>query len=679
MRSTAIWALVASVALFSATHAVSIASQQLRGVVSDVCEHFLQISDYAAGHCNISDFNTMDSKCVESFELFYETPSLLLDCEKHAEAQNAKVKMLTFIDIYSRWQQHHTCELFHAKEKKAAVSCGGADVHRIWQEEAWPLYCDEIFELYKANRKEIDASCERTQYSDAFWEAYADYIALPICKTYYERVRDTVSHDCDTNVHTPPCNRMFSWYLRYQAQIERECLEVQGAKPFYKGFYAWKHSRGRQGGQMATYLAPVRVLLVSLAIQWSTCFAEFVYYDFNGTTGLILNGDAATSSCIHIARNDYSDRAGADDVREASIEMIQHQRLERVMTETVETEDHSTSARIAVETARVGHRDAFVKSLEERCAVRLRLTASQPRQISSVWYSEQLPVLQGFETRFTFQISDQSKRCYEVKDENFGTRHYRSCTVHGGDGFAFVIHSNPSKTAAVGYRDAKTQSQMGYEGIQNSLAIEFDTWHNGETPDTFYDHVAIYSNGADGNSLLESARLSTTALQDIADGRIHAVKIRYYNELKYEYVSYFSGTASLTTFIKDVSEGRRVGTLVVFADDGIDKDVPLLAIPINLAVALRLTSDQAYVGFTASTGNSWQKHDILGWYYCTQPPCLDQYGTEMTFAFDYNQQSMVSTASHQNNLYPIYIYPDSTPWVKKQTYFATTQRVGLIS
>lgn len=84
-------------------------------------------------------------------------------------------------------------------------------------------------------------------------------------------------------------------------------------------------------------------------------------------------------------------------------------------------------------------------------------------------------------------------------------------------------------------------------------------------------------------------------------------------------------------------------------------------------------------GFTASTGQSWQKHDVLGWYYCTQPPCLDEYGTERTFEFDYNQQSMRSTVSHGKSLYPLYIYPDTAPWAHPQTYFASGQSIGLAS
>lgn len=200
--------------------------------------------------------------------------------------------------------------------------------------------------------------------------------------------------------------------------------------------------------------------------------------------------------------------------------------------QTTETENHTTSGRIAKDSAQIGHRDAFVAVPTQQCAVRLRLTASQPNEVASVWYVEPLPVLQGFETRFTFQIADQSRRCFEVKDQHFNVRKYRTCMVHGGDGLAFVLHSHANKTATLGFQSGSQRSQIGYDGIQNSLAIEFDTWFNPESPDTFGDHVAIYSRGQGANSVLDSARLSASALQDIADGRVHAVKIRYYNELK---------------------------------------------------------------------------------------------------------------------------------------------------
>ena len=55
-------------------------------------------------------------------------------------------------------------------------------------------------------------------------------------------------------------------------------------------------------------------------------------------------------------------------------------------------------------------------------------------------------------------------------------------------------------------------------------------------------------------------------------------------------------------YIKDLSENRRLGTLLVFLDEGVTSDEPLMALPLNLAVTLDLPDDQAFVGFTASTG-----------------------------------------------------------------------------
>ncbi|GMF25047.1 unnamed protein product [Phytophthora lilii] len=354
----------------------------------------------------------------------------------------------------------------------------------------------------------------------------------------------------------------------------------------------------------------------------------------------VLEGSLAKSSLCESERR-YSKYSGAADAREATLEVVLTEQQEAIRLETRDTENHTTSGRIAVETATLGHRDVYQASEEKlQCPVRLRLTASQPHQVSSIWYAQQLPILQGFETRFTFQITDQSRRCFEVKDQNFGLHEYQSCAVHGGDGLAFVIHSHQNRTATIGEQG----SRMGFAGLQNSLAIEFDTWFNDETAgeDVFYDHVAIYSRGQNSNADVEYARISAAAVHDLADGKVHIVKIRYYPELK---------------------------------------------------------------GFTASTSSSWQKHDVLGWYYCTevltylhrgqpylaftnvlgriffflQPPCLDQYDTEMPFDFDYNEQSMLSTASHGNTLYPIFIYPDTVSWAKRQAYFAANQKVGLVS
>ena len=65
-------------------------------------------------------------------------------------------------------------------------------------------------------------------------------------------------------------------------------------------------------------------------------------------------------------------------------------------------------------------------------------------------------------------------------------------------------------------------------------------------------------------------------------------------------------------------EGKRIGTLAVYYDDD---DFPILALPINLSVLLKLDQGRALLGFTAATGLTWEKHDILSWQCCEEPPC----------------------------------------------------------
>lgn len=167
--------------------------------------------------------------------------------------------------------------------------------------------------------------------------------------------------------------------------------------------------------------------------------------------------------------------------------------------------------------------------------MRLRLTGSKPHQLSSVWYAEPVPIFQGFETGFRFQITDQSKRCTKARSKRNDVYLYESCFVHGGDGFAFVLHGNDHESSTLHHRPqsiTSRQAYMGFEGIENSIAVEFDTWYNPEFSDMFYDHVTIYSKGLEANSMLEDARLSSSVLHTLGDGLIHSVKIQYHPEVK---------------------------------------------------------------------------------------------------------------------------------------------------
>jgi hypothetical protein len=69
-----------------------------------------------------------------------------------------------------------------------------------------------------------------------------------------------------------------------------------------------------------------------------------------------------------------------------------------------------------------------------------------------------------------------------------GTLNLGSIDGGGADGMAFVLQPICSGLGGVG-------GGIGYLGISPSLAIEFDTWQNGDVNDPAQDHIALMKNG----------------------------------------------------------------------------------------------------------------------------------------------------------------------------------------
>ena len=161
--------------------------------------------------------------------------------------------------------------------------------------------------------------------------------------------------------------------------------------------------------------------------------------------------------------------------------------------------------------------------------------------------------------------------------------------------------------------------------VCDKVAIEFDTWTNVDTQmsdDVFQDHISIHSAGpySPNNSNQETA-LGYWRAYDVADGKVHKAKVQYLPYVETRYFELMTANENLVPYLKDNGEGRRLGTLAVFVDQGIVEDRPLLAIPVNLSLLLDLPQSLAYVGFTASTGRKWEKHDILTWDWCHSEAC----------------------------------------------------------
>ena len=130
----------------------------------------------------------------------------------------------------------------------------------------------------------------------------------------------------------------------------------------------------------------------------------------------------------------------------------------------------------------------------------LRLTPDMTSQRGAAWFNTRQSVQGGFDTTFQFQISASS----EVK----------------ADGLAFVIQNDPAGTSAIG----DGGGGIGYASIPNSLAVEFDTYNNGEftTP-----HVSVQTRGTAPNSRYDSASLGHLAFPSMADGNVHTARITY--------------------------------------------------------------------------------------------------------------------------------------------------------
>lgn len=342
--------------------------------------------------------------------------------------------------------------------------------------------------------------------------------------------------------------------------------------------------------------------------------AEFSFPDFNKTVGLVFNGDASTSDCgLNNTYPNIDNKQGSHNIHNDAILTGESNGL--YFTQTTKThEKNSETCKIKSTEAEFGHRNKFKAAIVTGCSTRLRLTPSAPSNVGSVWYESRVPVLKGFDTTFTFQITSQSHTCAEYIGHMHSMKHHRSCVVHGGDGFAFVIHlDRESGTTAIG-RDGQ---DLGYGGIINSIAVEFDTWTNVDTQginDIFHDHISIHSSSKLANSPGSHTALGHSRPIDLADGKIHTARIQYLPFLEKEYLEYFTANENLLPYIKDNGEGRRLGTLAVFLDaDSKVPSKPIIAVPLNLSILLNLPESLAWVGFTSSTGKKFENHDILSW------------------------------------------------------------------
>lgn len=182
------------------------------------------------------------------------------------------------------------------------------------------------------------------------------------------------------------------------------------------------------------------------------------------------------------------------------------------------------------------------------------LTPDVNWQSGAAWLPETVNVADGFTATFAVEIEPGSPP--------------------GADGFAFVLQNGPTGADAIGLPGAG----LGYSLIQNSLAVEFDTWVNTAFVETD-QHVAVHGIDSGSNTSSDATRVAMVDVQSLtASGTVHA---------RVEYVP---------------------GTLRVYVEDF---TTPLIEIALDIETVLDLPDGEAFIGFTASTGGASAIHRLV--------------------------------------------------------------------
>ncbi|TPX65736.1 hypothetical protein SpCBS45565_g04979 [Spizellomyces sp. 'palustris'] len=218
--------------------------------------------------------------------------------------------------------------------------------------------------------------------------------------------------------------------------------------------------------------------------------------------------------------------------------------------------------------------DIALSGAAKKTGPSVELTPAQPDKIGSVFASKQIDLGASCIVDFTFRISNKDGRSAE------------GCA----DGFAFVIQSHASSACGASNVGG---SGLGYEGIPHSVAVEFDTYANGDRGDPNGNHVSVQTRGNLPNSAHHDySKGLATRLPPLNNGTNYHCQIIWMPSEK-----------SLQVLLTDRSGAAE--------DVGTDFERILTVKDIDMIDVCG--SPLAWVGFTAATGGLCQRHEISRW------------------------------------------------------------------
>lgn len=200
----------------------------------------------------------------------------------------------------------------------------------------------------------------------------------------------------------------------------------------------------------------------------------------------------------------------------------------------------------------------------------LKLNSLKRNTLGGIKFGDINDINSGFEINCKFRI---------YNGDNNGNN---DGSIPGADGIAFAITSQEFDTTKykAGY--------LGYEGVKECLAIEYDTYKNGPFADLNGNHISVMSNGLNAISTRHNSNIleKTNSKVDIitSDSTIYSTKIIYQNN-----------------------------NLKVYFNKGFEAIKEAISIEnINLKSLLGLdnTKKLHYTLFGA-TGLAWEEHEIV--------------------------------------------------------------------
>jgi hypothetical protein len=217
----------------------------------------------------------------------------------------------------------------------------------------------------------------------------------------------------------------------------------------------------------------------------------------------------------------------------------------------------------------------------------IRLTDNNYNYRGSAWLTKKINIADGFSTKFSFKYSGGLNKDCDDKSEP------------GADGLALVFQ-NSSINAIGNYGGG-----IGFDGINNALAFEFDTYQNDSSdienmndPDGNHFAVQYSKNRLSSVHKPENNLFITSKIPKLLNDVIYNISIDYNIE---------------------------PNTLRIFMDSAGKNNKLIASLPkfdFNNYITFN-DGKSAYIGFTAGTGCAVANHDVFNWELCSSQRITD--------------------------------------------------------